>query len=77
MQSTVVDSREELAERVRLLDEQTADGPVPRPAIWGGYRVIPERVEFWQGGQDRLHDRLRFVRDDEEGGGWIVQRLAP
>jgi pyridoxamine 5'-phosphate oxidase len=39
--------------------------------------VIPERVEFWQGGADRLHDRLRFVRDDAEGRGWIVQRLAP
>jgi pyridoxamine 5'-phosphate oxidase len=77
VQSTVVSSREELRERVRLLDEETGSGPVPRPAIWGGYRVVPERVEFWQGGQDRLHDRLRFVRDDEEGGGWIVQRLAP
>ena len=42
-----------------------------------GYRVVPERVEFWQGGADRLHDRLRFVRDDAEGGGWLVQRLAP
>jgi pyridoxamine 5'-phosphate oxidase len=77
VQSTVVDSREELEERVRLLDAQTAEGPVPRPAVWGGYRVIPERVEFWQGGADRLHDRLRFVRDDAEGGGWIIQRLAP
>jgi pyridoxamine 5'-phosphate oxidase len=83
VQSTVVDSREELADRVRLLDEQTAEGKVPRPAIWGGYRVIPERVEFWQGGADRLHDRLRFVRSAPgghgmaEGGGWIVQRLAP
>jgi pyridoxamine 5'-phosphate oxidase len=77
VQSTVVDSRDELEERVRLLDEETGAGPVPRPPIWGGYRVIPERVEFWQGGADRLHDRLVFVRDDEEGGGWIVQRLAP
>ena len=77
VQSTVVDSREELEQRVRLLDEETGEGPVPRPPIWGGYRVVPERVEFWQGGADRLHDRLRFVRDDEEGGGWIVQRLAP
>jgi pyridoxamine 5'-phosphate oxidase len=77
VQSTVVDSRHELAERVRLLDEETGPGPVPRPPIWGGYRVLPERVEFWQGGADRLHDRLLFVRDDEEGGGWIVQRLAP
>jgi pyridoxamine 5'-phosphate oxidase len=50
---------------------------VPRPATWGGYRVVPGTVEFWQGGADRLHDRIRFVRDDEEGGGWIVQRLAP
>jgi len=77
VQSTVVDSRHELIERVRLLDEETGPGPVPRPPIWGGYRVLPERVEFWQGGADRLHDRLVFVRDDEEGGGWIVQRLAP
>jgi pyridoxamine 5'-phosphate oxidase len=77
VQSTVVDSVEELADRVRLLDEQTPEGSVPRPATWGGYRVVPERVEFWQGGVDRLHDRLRFVRDDAEGGGWIVQRLAP
>ena len=77
VQSTLVDSREELTDRLRLLDQQTPEGPVPRPAIWGGYRVVPERVEFWQGGKDRLHDRLRFVRDDAEGGGWIVQRLAP
>jgi pyridoxamine 5'-phosphate oxidase len=77
VQSTVVDSRHELEERVRLLDEETGPGPVPRPPVWGGYRVVPERVEFWQGGADRLHDRLVFVRDDEEGGGWIVQRLAP
>jgi pyridoxamine 5'-phosphate oxidase len=77
VQSTVVDSRHELEARVRLLDEETGPGPVPRPPVWGGYRVVPERVEFWQGGADRLHDRLVFVRDDEEGGGWIVQRLAP
>jgi pyridoxamine 5'-phosphate oxidase len=77
VQSTAVDSREELEDRVRLLDEQTPEGPVPRPAVWGGYRVVPATVEFWQGGRDRLHDRLRFVFDEVEGGGWIVQRLAP
>src|SRR3712207_2049586 len=60
VQSTVVDSREELAERVRLLDEQTSGDNVPRPEIWGGYRVIPDRVEFWQGGKDRL-DRKSVV----------------
>jgi pyridoxamine 5'-phosphate oxidase len=63
--------------RLRRLDADTPDGGVPRPEVWGGYRVVPDRVEFWQGGTDRLHDRLRFVRDDDEGGGWIVQRLAP
>ncbi|MGY1689108.1 pyridoxamine 5'-phosphate oxidase [Geodermatophilus sp. SYSU D01105] len=77
IQSTVVDSREELEERLRRLDAESAEGGLPRPEVWGGYRVVPERVEFWQGGADRLHDRLRFVRDDEEGGGWVVQRLAP
>jgi pyridoxamine 5'-phosphate oxidase len=82
VQSTVVASRDELSSRVRLLDEQTPEGRLPRPATWGGYRVVPERVEFWQGGGDRLHDRLRFVRgpggqDMAEGGGWTVQRLAP
>ena len=77
IQSTVVASRAELVERLRMLDEQTAGQPVPRPEAWGGYRVLPETVEFWQGGKDRLHDRIRFVRDDGEGGGWLVQRLAP
>jgi pyridoxamine 5'-phosphate oxidase len=77
LQSTVVDSREELVRRVQELDAATPPGPLPRPANWGGYRVVPQRVEFWQGGSDRLHDRLVFVRDDEEGGGWTVRRLAP
>jgi pyridoxamine 5'-phosphate oxidase len=77
IQSTVVESRDELVERVRELDAALPPGSMPRPANWGGYRVLPQRVEFWQGGHDRLHDRLAFVRDDEEGGGWVVQRLAP
>ena len=77
IQSTVVDSRELLRTRVAELDAQTTTEKLPRPANWGGYRVVPQTVEFWQGGSDRLHDRLVFVRDDEEGGGWVVQRLAP
>ena len=77
IQSTTVDSREELVERLRRLDAETGGEKLPRPETWGGYRVVPDSVEFWQGGTDRLHDRLRFVRDDEEGGGWVVQRLAP
>jgi pyridoxamine 5'-phosphate oxidase len=77
IQSTVVDSRALLRTRVAELDAQTTTEKLPRPANWGGYRVVPGTVEFWQGGSDRLHDWLVFVRDDEEGGGWLVQRLAP
>ena len=76
VQSTVVASRDELVRRVGLLDEQSPPGPLPRPAHWGGYRLVPDQVEFWQGGADRLHDRLRFRRD-HDGGGWVVERLAP
>ena len=71
-QSEVIAGREEL-ERAR--DELDAAGDVvPRPARWGGVRVVPESVEFWQGRPDRLHDRLRFARRD---GTWTVERLAP
>jgi pyridoxamine 5'-phosphate oxidase len=77
VQSSVVASREELVDRVRLAEERSAEGAVPRPSTWGGYRVVPERVEFWQGGAHRLHDRLRFRRSAAEGGGWVVERLAP
>ena len=77
VQSTVVDSRAGAGGPRPAARRADARRPVPRPAVWGGYRVVPETVEFWQGGRDRLHDRLKFVRDDAEGGGWIVQRLAP
>jgi pyridoxamine 5'-phosphate oxidase len=74
-QSAVVDSRDEL---LRLRAEAEAahpeGSPVPRPGRWGGLRVTPAAVEFWQGRPDRLHDRLRFRAD---GDGWVVERLAP
>jgi len=61
----------------RAFAEQRArfgDGPIPRPPHWGGFRVAPDSLEFWQGRQSRLHDRFRFRR---EGGGWRRERLAP
>jgi pyridoxamine 5'-phosphate oxidase len=63
----------ELYERYAALDDVYADD-VPTPDFWGGYVVRPRSVEFWQGRQNRMHDRLRYRRDDSA---WIVERLAP
>ena len=75
-QSQVIESREELERlRERAEAEHPEGEPVARPAHWGGLRVTPEVVEFWQGRADRLHDRLRYRR--AEDGDWVVERLAP
>jgi pyridoxamine 5'-phosphate oxidase len=74
-QSSVLPSREELERRVAEADAAHPGEDVPLPPFWGGYRVEPESVEFWQHRESRLHDRLRYRRG--EGGGWIVERLAP
>ena len=74
-QSRVVPNREVLEEKVRQLEEKFLGQTVPRPATWGGYRVVPAQIEFWQGRANRLHDRLRYVR--EEGGMWRIERLSP
>jgi pyridoxamine 5'-phosphate oxidase len=74
-QSTVVASRAELETAVAALAERYPD-EVPAPANWGGFRVAPEAVEFWQGRAARLHDRLRY-RLDSPPDGWVVERLAP
>jgi pyridoxamine 5'-phosphate oxidase len=74
-QSRVIDGRAVLDARLAELTERFADEDVPLPPFWGGYRVVPEAIEFWQGRQDRLHDRLRYRRQPE--GGWSVERLAP
>ena len=74
-QSRVIAGREVLEERMRRLEAQFAGREVPRPPHWGGYRLVPDRIEFWQGRLNRLHDRLEYVRLPE--GGWRLQRLAP
>jgi pyridoxamine 5'-phosphate oxidase len=73
-QSTVIPSREALDALVAAAEERFADAQIQAPPFWGGYRVRPEAVEFWQHQDDRLHDRLRYRRDGEN---WTVERLAP
>jgi pyridoxamine 5'-phosphate oxidase len=74
-QSRPVEGREVLERRVRELEAEYEGREVPRPPFWGGYRVEPEAIEFWQGRENRLHDRLLYRRADD--GGWKVERLQP
>jgi pyridoxamine 5'-phosphate oxidase len=75
-QSEVIDSREILDRRYAEMERRHPEGSlVPRPHWWGGRRLVPSCVEFWQGGENRLHDRLRYRRMG--AGRWVVERLAP
>ena len=74
-QSERVESRAALDTLFDAAKQQYPDGMVPRPAFWGGYRLIPEELEFWQGRISRLHDRLRYRRQAD--GAWLRERLAP
>ena len=73
-QSTPVDSRETLERRFREAAERFGDGEIPLPDFWGGFRIVPDCLEFWQGREFRMHDRFRFTLIN---GTWDVQRLFP
>ena len=74
-QSAVLDGRRVLDARMEEMNERFADKRVPLPPHWGGYRLKPDNMEFWQGRSNRLHDRFRYTR--QSGGSWLIERLAP
>jgi pyridoxamine 5'-phosphate oxidase len=74
-QSQVIENRLFLEQRVQAYEKQFSAEAITRPAHWGGYRVVPEEVEFWQGRSNRLHDRIRYRK--AEGEAWLMERLAP
>jgi pyridoxamine 5'-phosphate oxidase len=73
-QSSIIPGRAVLEESMKSLEQKYAGQDVPLPPHWGGWRLAPETVEFWQGRRNRLHDRLRYRRDKD---GWLIERLAP
>ena len=73
-QSRVIRSRGLLEQKVAEIKRKFGDGDIPLPSFWGGYRVVPHRIEFWQGRPSRLHDRFEYLRSDN---GWTIQRLQP
>lgn len=74
-QSRPISSRELLERRFQEMKERFGEGEIPLPSFWGGYRVRPDSLEFWQGRQHRLHDRFLYRRAAEEG--WTIERLSP
>ena len=73
-QSRTITTRSVLEQEVRRLRDKFGRGEIPMPDFWGGYRVVPDRIEFWQGGEHRLHDRFRYHRDGED---WQIDQLQP
>jgi pyridoxamine 5'-phosphate oxidase len=73
-QSNFIDGREELVTRQAKIESEFKDKPITRPPHWGGFVIQPHTIEFWQGRQSRLHDRLIYIKTEDE---WILRRLAP
>ncbi|MBR5622546.1 MAG: pyridoxamine 5'-phosphate oxidase [Opitutales bacterium] len=76
-QSSVISSRSILLKKLDEMKRKFSEGKVPLPDFWGGYRVVPARIEFWQGRPNRLHDRFEYSREDEKSSVWAINRLAP
>lgn len=74
-QSSVISSRQMLSAKLDEIRKKFLNREVPLPSMWGGYRVVPHAMEFWQAGEDRLHDRFRYIRQSD--GAWSMHRLAP
>ena len=74
-QSQVITSRSLLEAKVAEMKQRFAHGEIPLPDFWGGYRIVPSRIEFWQGRESRLHDRFLYTREGD--GSWRIERLAP
>jgi pyridoxamine 5'-phosphate oxidase len=74
-QSQVLENRAQLDARVAAIEAEYQDKPVPAPPNWGGFRLAPTSIEFWQGQESRLHDRLRYTRRAD--GSWRIERLSP
>ncbi|MEY4337084.1 MAG: pyridoxamine 5-phosphate oxidase [Bacteroidota bacterium] len=73
-QSRVIESRRVIENNLEKLQDQYRDMEIPRPAHWGGYRVVPQAIEFWQGRSSRLHDRIKYTKENQS---WKIVRLAP
>ena len=73
-QSQIIENYEELTDKLNSFDEKYKDKDIPRPDHWGGFIVIPSTIEFWQGHDGRLHDRLKF---EKENNNWVLKRLSP
>ena len=73
-QSSVINSRQLLEMKLEEIKQKFADGEVPLPSFWGGFRVVPSEIEFWQGRENRLHDRFRYALS---GSDWAIERLSP
>lgn len=74
LQSKILESRESLVRKTAELDEKYRDQPIPKPPGWGGYRLKPDQMEFWQGMPARLHDRVQYILENDS---WIINRLYP